>query len=88
MVLCVITCLLYKHVTHIVMIAHLCMYTLTCTSQTSNVLYIVGQNFYKFWPDDETEYGKVKVSLKSKNERNSYNGYKFSIVGEAVVSGT
>ncbi|XP_065904666.1 receptor-type tyrosine-protein phosphatase alpha-like isoform X2 [Dysidea avara] len=42
------------------------------------------ENFYKFWPDDETEYGKVKVSLKSKNERNSYNGYKFSIVGEAV----
>jgi len=51
-------------------------------------LYIVEQDFYQFWPDEETEYGKVKVSLKSKNERKSYNGYKFSIIGEAVVSGT
>ncbi|XP_065904655.1 receptor-type tyrosine-protein phosphatase alpha-like isoform X2 [Dysidea avara] len=42
------------------------------------------ENFYQFWPDEETDYGKVKVSLKSKNERNSYNGYKFSIIGEAV----
>ena len=31
-------------------------------------------------------YGKVKVTLKSKNERNSYNGYKNEVYCESVVS--
>ena len=48
--------------------------------------FVVWQDFYQFWPDEETQYGKVKVTLKSKTERSSYNGYKFSIIGEAVVS--
>ena len=52
----------------------------------NNLLCNIVQDFYKFWPDEEAQYGKVKVTMKTKTERNSYNGYKFTVVGEGVVS--
>jgi len=48
--------------------------------------YILLQDFYKYWPDEEAEYGKIKVTTKSKVDRSSYTGYKFAVLGESVVS--
>ena len=59
---------------------------LYCNTRTFFNSIVLFKDFYKFWPDEEAQYGNIKVTQKSKSERNSYNGYKFTILGESVVS--
>ena len=62
-----------------------CGYNLWCCNNFHTVV-IISQDFYKYWPDEEAQYGKIKVTTKSKVDRKSYTGYKFSVLGESVVS--
>lgn len=39
----------------------------------------------QFWPDNDEEYGKVKVTQKSQSEKNGCIVYKFAVVGEAII---
>ena len=39
----------------------------------------------QFWPNDDEEYGKVKVTQKSQSEKKGYIIYKFTVVGEATA---
>ena len=38
----------------------------------------------KFWPNEEEQYGQIKVTQKSSEEKNGYIVYKFVIVGEVI----
>ena len=39
----------------------------------------------QFWPNESEQYGQIKVTQRSHEDKNGYIVYKFAVVGAAIV---